>query len=93
MKGDKTAFYYNNPRKGLALAGIKHGSLLFEGTMKNSVFSGHGVTYLKNCPAVKYEMSGTLSVDGQTISLSGTQPYRDKLCRVMSYNGQRRSPY
>ena len=80
--GAKQKIVYESPRAGLLDAGVKQGTLLFEGQRNGQSISGTAYQFYRTCKAHGFEVSGTASEDRKTITLKGKAPLLDMNCNV-----------
>ena len=75
--GNQRWIYYEEPRDVLWDAGVRQGTLLFEGTNNNGWYSGQSRVFSKYCPGNPqiYAVEGPVSDGQRRITLEGT---RDK---------------
>ena len=81
--GGKQKFVYDTPRVGLLDAGVKQGTLLFEGQRNGQNITGTAFQFYRTCKAHTFEVSGSASEDRKTITLKGKAPLLDMNCNVM----------
>ena len=82
--GGTITISYVQPRPGMAKAGARNGSLLFDGfEQPNGVITGNSRLFSARCGVVPYAVSG--SRQGNSIVLNGTAPIRGKGCQVVRY--------
>lgn len=80
--GGKQKIVYEAPRVGLLDAGVKPGTLLFEGQRSGHNVTGTAYQFYRTCKARGFEVSGTTSDDRKTITLKGKAPLLDMNCNV-----------
>ena len=82
--GGQLTISYAQPRPGMARAGARPGSLLFDGSEgANGFISGQSRLFSARCGVVTYPVSG--SRQGNTIVLNGTAPIRGQGCQVVRH--------
>ncbi len=59
-QGNKRWFYYENPKQVLRRAGVRRGTLLFNGRKQGNFYSGTARRFSKYCPgeALEYNVEG-----------------------------------
>ena len=72
-------FIYENPRAGLASAGIKKGTVLFNGRREGNSYSGTAY-FFSHCGVKPYRVTGPVSEDQRKVTLSGRAPIFDANC-------------
>jgi hypothetical protein len=80
--GESRRFIYHQPREGVAKAGAKAGSILFQGIRSGDSYSGTAYLFSLRCGPQSYEVSGKVSADQRLVTLSGQAPVLGKDCRV-----------
>ena len=75
--GDHRAFYYKKPSRSVARAGVKAGTLLFEGKLEGEEFVGTAYRFSKKCPTLSYNVRGPVEDAGRTIRVEGVVQRRD----------------
>lgn len=82
--GGQLTISYAQPRPGMAQAGARAGSLLFDGTeAANGFISGQSRLFSARCGVVTYPVSG--SRQGNAIVLNGTAPIRGQGCQIVRH--------
>ena len=87
--GEKRRLVYTEPREGLDKAGIKKGTVLFEGERKpNGRVSGFAKIFKGTCNAIDYFVEGTLNEQKGEILLQGQAPVYSagSSCEVSGYS-------
>lgn len=71
--GEKRAFVYEVPRRGLAALGVKPGDTLFWGATDGRTYRGEARVFSTDCPGEKtiYAVSGPVSRNGTRVTLTG----------------------
>lgn len=74
--GDSRAFYYEDPRPGLARIGVRPGTLLFRGVTTGASYIGEARVFSTECPgeATTYEVRGPVSPSQTQVTLRGSRP-------------------
>ena len=88
-KGEKRKLIYSEPREGLDKAGIKVGTVLFNGERKaDGRLAGFARIYKGNCNPVDYFVEGTLNEARGEIVLQGQAPVyaSGTSCEVTGYS-------
>ncbi|HWP27069.1 MAG TPA: hypothetical protein VNL39_12055 [Xanthobacteraceae bacterium] len=80
--GKTQKFIYYTPRIGLLDAGVKPGTLLFEGRRTGQIFVGTAYQFYRTCKPRGFRVSGTASEDQKQITLKGKAPLLDVNCKV-----------
>ena len=81
-QGAKQKFFYDTPRVGLLDAGVKPGTLLFEGQRNGQNFDGTAFQFYRTCKSRGFPVTGSTSDDRKTITLKGKAPLLDMNCNV-----------
>jgi hypothetical protein len=81
--GRRRRVFYETPRESLDVLGISSGSLIFDGELSGSRFTGNVVAYAPGCTILKYPVNGILNPDGRSFSLMGRRPARDDWCNIV----------
>ena len=73
--GSSRAFLYERPRGVLARAGVRRGTLLFDGVKRGNAYEGMARTFSRFCPGNPnaYSVSGPVSADQLRVTLVGTR--------------------
>ncbi|MEL6621335.1 MAG: hypothetical protein AAFQ11_00485 [Pseudomonadota bacterium] len=79
--GNKRAFVYERPNNSLQQAGVRKGSLLFQGRRVRSRYVGTAYIYAGNCGAQPFEVSGRVSNNQTRVDLRGDVVRRTTGCR------------
>lgn len=69
--GDRRSFYYLRPSPGLVEAGVKPGTLLFEGRVESGQYHGVAYRFSSKCQARAYKVSGPIGDNGRHVFLEG----------------------
>lgn len=72
-QGSNRWFYYEEPRSVLRKAGVRSGTLLFNGRKNGNYYSGTARVYSKFCPGepLKYSVEGPVRSDQLQITVRG----------------------
>jgi len=81
--GPKQKIFYDTPRIGLMDAGVKPGTLLFEGRRNGQTWVGTAYQFYRTCKSRGYQVGGNTSDDLKQITLKGKAPLLDANCNVM----------
>jgi hypothetical protein len=81
--GTVRKFIYQVPREGLAEAGIKNGSVLFDGEREGDRYTGTAYIFSENCGKLAYEVRGPVSDDDRKVTLNGKRPRVNGSCRTV----------
>lgn len=78
--GPARAFYYEKPRASLRAAGVRPGTLLFDGTNDNGYYSGTARVFSRHCPGapLSYSVEGYVSNGERRVTLRGDRQVYDK---------------
>ena len=74
-KGNQRWFYYENPRQVLQNAGVRRGTLLFNGRKNGNWYSGTARRFSKFCPGnpLEYYVEGPVRNDQLQVTVRGTR--------------------
>ena len=81
-QGAKQKFFYDTPRVGLLDAGVKPGTLLFDGQRNGQNFVGTAFQFYRTCKSRGFPVTGSTSDDRRQITLKGKAPLLDMNCNV-----------
>lgn len=83
VEGNKVKIYYQKPRQGLAGAGVRAGTLLFDGKVSNGYLEGMSRIFNPNCGEVDYFVYGDFT-PGRSFMLNGAAPVLSNMsCRIV----------
>ncbi len=83
--GGSLTISYAQPRPGMAKAGARPGSLLFNGVIgTNGVITGQSRLFSARCGVIAYDVTGNQQ-GGDTYVMNGSAPIRGKGCQVVRY--------
>lgn len=87
INGEKRKLVYSEPREGLDKAGIKPGTVLFNGERKaNGRFAGFAKIFKATCNPIDYFVEGAFDEKKGEIILQGQAPvYAGQGCEVSGY--------
>lgn len=87
-KGKKRSIVYEQPRSSLQAAGVKPGTVLFEGEEKaDGRFAGYAKLFRKGCDPIDYFVEGAHSKEKGEILLQGQAPiYSGESCKITGYS-------
>lgn len=73
--GNQRWMYYENPRQVLRNAGVKRGTLLFNGRKSGDWYSGTARRFSKHCPGnpLEYFVEGPVRSDQLQVTVRGTR--------------------
>ena len=73
--GAQRSFTYEVPRQGLASAGVRPGTLLFNGTKSGDWYSGTARVFSSACPGnpLEYYVEGPVGAGQTSVTLRGTR--------------------
>ncbi len=74
---------YEEPRDGMAKAGARQGSVVFEGTRTGNSYSGTAYIFAKGCKPRGYQVSGEIAEGERRITLHGLAPRLTSTCKLM----------
>jgi hypothetical protein len=80
--GAKQKLFYDTPRVGLLDAGVKPGTLLFEGKRDGTAITGTAYQFYRTCKPRGFPVTGNTSDDKRQITLKGKAPLLDAGCKV-----------
>ncbi len=86
--GEKRTITYADPKAGLKKAGVKRGTVLFDGKVKkDGRVSGYAKIFKVGCDPVDYFVEGTIDHGKGKMVLQGQAPvYSGKDCRIKGYS-------
>lgn len=86
--GKKRKFVYDQPSRNLATAGVKSGTVLFDGEEKaDGRLAGYAKLFRKGCDPVDYFVEGALDKSKGEILLQGQAPvYSGSGCKITGYS-------
>jgi hypothetical protein len=76
--GANRKFSYATPKPDLP---VRTGTVLFQGTKSGNTYSGTAYGFSKKCGTVSYPVTGVVSNDEKTVTLTGTMPLFDSSCQ------------
>ena len=82
-RGNQRWFLYEDPRKRwMRAAGVRRGTLLFNGVKNGNSYSGTARRFSKYCPGdpLEYHVSGPVSPNQTRVTVSGNRPIHSR-CR------------
>ncbi|AWN48463.1 hypothetical protein DK419_20630 [Methylobacterium terrae] len=83
--GARRRFYYHRPRPGMAEAGARSGSLLFDGVRRGNTYSGTATVFAGACGTFTYSVDGIVVADRRVV-MRGLAPRVDRrTCGVFDY--------
>lgn len=83
--GARRRFYYHRPRPGMAEAGARSGSLLFDGVRRGNTYSGTATIFAGACGTYTYRVDGYVVADRRVV-MRGLAPRVDRrTCGVVDY--------
>lgn len=86
--GTSRKIIYEQPRSGLAGAGVKPGTVLFDGEVKSDGrMSGYAKLFRKGCNPIDYYVEGAFDQSNGTLLLQGQAPiYSGEGCKITGYS-------
>lgn len=80
--GARRWFSYENPRPQLRAAGVRPGTLLFEGVKRGNWYEGTARVFSRHCPGqpLVYNVAGPVRPDQLQVTVSGTRDVNSQ-CR------------
>lgn len=86
--GNKRRIVFTEPRANLEKAGVKRGTVLFEGeTKKNGRLSGYAKLFKAGCDPLDYFVEGSVDTNKGEIVLQGQAPVFSKDgCKIQGYS-------
>lgn len=85
VDGPRRQFFYENPRPGMVTAGARRGSLLFSGRKSGDTYTGTAYIFHHRCGPQPYHVSGPVSADQRSVTMTGQAPRLDAQCNVVGY--------
>jgi hypothetical protein len=82
--GPSREFFYESPRSGLEAVGVQQGTLLFKGKKVGNTYSGTAYVF-SPCGALPYAVSGAVSEDQRSVTMTGKAPIPRSNCSVARY--------
>ncbi|WP_210245722.1 MULTISPECIES: hypothetical protein [Alphaproteobacteria] len=78
--GNQRAFYYEYPKQGMRGAGVRQGTLLFNGSNVNGWYSGTARVFSKFCPGspLEYHVEGPVDRNQTRVTLRGTREVMER---------------
>ena len=78
--GAKRWIYYERPRQTLRRAGVRPGTLLFNGEKRGEWYAGMARVFSKHCPGapLEYWVEGPVRSDPLQVVISGTRDVHDR---------------
>lgn len=78
--GNWRAFYYENPRNVLRAAGVRRGTLLFEGEKRGNTYVGTARRFSKFCPGspLVYNVRGPVASSQTRVTVSGSRQVHNR---------------
>ncbi len=83
--GNQRRFYYLQPRAGMASAGARPGSLLFEGARFGNSYSGTARVFAGPCGVYAYNVSGLVIADRRVVVHGMAPRVNQNDCSIQSY--------
>jgi hypothetical protein len=75
--GSNRKFSYATPKPELP---VRAGTVVFQGTKSGNTYSGTAYGFSKKCGTVSYPVTGVVSADEKTVTMTGTMPLFDSSC-------------
>lgn len=74
--GQARTFSYDLPRSTLVSAGVRRGTVLFDGARAGNRYSGTAYVFSRDCPdsPLAYSVNGSVSRNDTQVTLTGTRP-------------------
>ena len=78
--GNRRSFYYEDPKPSLRRAGVRSGTLLFNGTNRDNWYSGTARVFSRHCPGepLEYRVEGPVSNGSRTVTMEGRRAVQDR---------------
>jgi hypothetical protein len=85
VDGSGRRFYYQQPRPGMAEAGARPGTLLFNGQSIGGNYFGTAYIFNRQCGSFPYSVQGPILDEGRRVKMIGQAPRVDQQCNVTGY--------
>lgn len=74
-RGNQRAFWYESPRSGLQAAGVRRGTLLFNGYKNGNWYSGDAAVFSSACPGqpLNYYVEGPVASSQTRVTMRGSR--------------------
>lgn len=81
-RGNQRSFYYEDPKPVLRRAGVRTGTLLFNGRKQGNYYSGTARRFSKYCPGepLEYHVEGPVRRDQLQVTVEGSREVQNR-CR------------
>jgi hypothetical protein len=86
--GEARRFGYMNPRPSLLAVGIRLEAARFDVVRSGNNYTGTARYWSKQCGVLNFAVTGTVSADERSITISGDAPKLDASCRVAGRSSQ-----
>ena len=84
--GARRRFFYERPRPGMAQAGARKDSLLFDGRKVGNRYEGTAYLFSNRCGKIGYRVGGPIQNGSRRVVMYGQAPRRSRTsCRVTGY--------
>jgi hypothetical protein len=83
--GPTRKFVYRTPRAALIQAGVRTGTVLFDGKRAGDQYSGIAYLFSGSCGKRSYRVSGPVSDDQRSVTMQGKKPILSARCRGEGY--------
>jgi len=80
--GHSRTYFYQTPRPELADAGVRAGTLLFEGESSDQQYFGTAYRFSSTCGQISYRVTGPILDNHERVALAGRAPRIDSNCNV-----------
>ena len=80
--------YYEIPLSELAAAGVKKGTLFFDGKKNGNHYIGRAYTFAAKCKPMGFPVNGDISDDEKQVTLRGKVPKLNSSCKVARYSDE-----
>ncbi|WP_218916367.1 MULTISPECIES: hypothetical protein [Eikenella] len=79
-EGNARVFSYENPTARMRGAGVKSGTVLFEGQRRGNRYTGQARVFSSNCGELVYNVSGNVVTERRVV-LTGTREQYNASCQ------------
>jgi hypothetical protein len=83
LRGNFVRITYVTPKPSLMRNGVRPGTLLFSGRVRDDHVEGVAYTFAANCPTAGYAVTGMFNGQRKLV-LAGPAPQRDRNCAIVT---------